>query len=244
MAPRSPWRRALVVAALVLLGVTGCASGPTGPAPEPLPAAPDLLSRSAQTMATVRSAAVDVQVDQALTSVLVRSANGKLTSTGEATGTAVLSFGGSPVEYNFAVTKGSLYLKGPTGPAQRLPMALAAGIYDPTAVLNPQRGIAALLRAAGTPPPGAPAPTTEAREDVNGAPAYRVRTTVDPNAVSAVVPGVRATNLLVWVDKATSRLVKAQLDVPVDATQQGGPTAPATVTFADFDAPVTVTPPS
>jgi lipoprotein LprG len=60
-----------------------------------------------------------------------------------------------------------------------------------------------------------------------------------------VVPGLSGTSAgTVWLDKATSRLVKAQLDVPTTSGQQNAPTAPVTVTLSDFDAPVTITPPS
>ncbi|MCU1649141.1 MAG: hypothetical protein JWQ60_290, partial [Pseudonocardia sp.] len=142
----------------LFLGVTGCSSGPTAP---PLPAAPDLLAKSASAMAAVRTVAIDVQVDPALNTIPVRAANGKLTATGDAIGTATLNQGTSTVEFNFVITQGTLYLKGATGRYQRLPLALAAAIYDPTALLSPDRGISALLRSANN-------GTTEASEDVNG----------------------------------------------------------------------------
>jgi lipoprotein LprG len=226
-----PWRW-LVVPVALLLGLAGCG----GPAPEQLPPAPELLAKSANAMAAVRTAAMNVQVDPKLNgTILVRAATGKLTSAGEATGSATLSQAGSPIQFDFVVTHGNLFLKGPTGKFQRVPLALAASIYDPTAVLSPDRGVAALLRTATQ-------GNTEAKEDVNGVPAYRVRAHIDPDRVTAVVPGVRgASSGLFWLDQATSRLLKAQLDIP---TAPNGPTAPVTVTLSDFDAPVTVTPPS
>jgi lipoprotein LprG len=193
------------------------------------------MTRAAAAMAQVQTVAVDVAVDPALTSIPVRSATGKLTSAGDAIGTATLSQGTSTVEFNFVITQGTLYLKGATGQYQRLPLALAAGIYDPTALLSPDRGVAALLRTATN-------ATTEAREDVNGVPAYRVRATLDPNLVTGIVPGLTgATTGTVWIDQASSRVLKAQIDVPNPA---GGGPVPVTVTLSDFNAPVTVTPPS
>jgi lipoprotein LprG len=186
-------------------------------------------------MAAVRTVAIDVQVDPALNTIPVRAANGKLTATGDAVGTATLNQGTSSVEFNFVITQGTLYLKGATGRYQRLPLALAAAIYDPTALLSPDRGIAALLRSANN-------GTTEASEDVNGVPAYRVKAALDPNLVSSVVPGLSgASTGTVWIEQATSRLLKAQIEVPNPA---GGAPAPVTVTLSDFNAPVTVTPPS
>jgi len=238
-APRfSPRHRVPILLALfaLLLGVAGCAGGPAGPPPPPpLPAAPELLASAATAMAQVRTVAVDVAVDPALSSIPVRAATGKLTSAGDAIGTATLSQGTSTVEFNFVITKGVLYLKGATGQYQRLPLALAAGIYDPTALLSADRGVAALLRAATN-------GTTEAREDVNRVPAYRIRATLDPNLVAGIVPGLTgATSGTVWLDQASSRVLKAQIDVPNPA---GGAPAPVTVTLSDFNAPVTVTPPS
>ena len=60
-----------------------------------------------------------------------------------------------------------------------------------------------------------------------------------------MVPGVSDTTTgTVWLDKATSRLVKAQLDVPTTPGQQNAPTAPVSVVLSNFDAPVTIAPPS
>ena len=227
----------LLALVALLLGVAGCAGGgPAGPPPPPpLPAGPDLMAKAAVAMAQVQTVAVDVTVDPALASIPVRAANGKLTSAGDAIGTATLSQGTSNVEFNFVITKGVLYLKGATGQYQRLPLALAAGIYDPTALLSADRGVAALLRTATN-------ATTEAREDVNGTPAYRVKATFDPNLVAGIVPGLTgATTGTIWLDQESSRVLKAQIDVPNPA---GGGPVPVTVTLSDFNAPVTVTPPS
>lgn len=46
---------------------------------------------------------------------------------------------------------------------------------------------------------------------------------------------------LLWVDAATSRLVRAELQVPGSA---GGSGRPVTVRLGDHNAPVTVTPPT
>jgi lipoprotein LprG len=230
----------LLTAVALLLALAGCTSGGVGsrPAPPPLPPAAQLLGNAAAAMASVHSASVNLQVDPALTALPVRSATGKLTSTGDATGTATVSQGSATSELQFVITQGTLFLKGPTGGYQPVPLALAAGIFDPTSLLSQDRGVPALLRSAAN---GA----TEAEEDVNGAPAYRVHATLDPKLMDSVLPGLTGTTGgRVWIDKSTSRLVKAQLDVPTTPGQAGGPTAPVTVTLSDFNVPVTVTPPS
>jgi lipoprotein LprG len=235
-------RAGLAVLALVL---TACGGGQPGPAAPPLPPGPELLTKAAAAMAGVHSASVDLQVDPALSSLPIRSATGQLTSTGDAQGSATVNQGGATADFQFVITQNRLYLKGPTGQFQQLPLALAASIYDPTALLSSDRGIPALLRTAAS-------ATTEALEDVNGAPAYRVRANLSANMVNSVVPGLTgATTGRVWIDQATSRLVKAQLEVPTSVGQgtqsqsgENGPTAPVTVTLSHFDAPVTITPPA
>ena len=225
-----------VLAVLLVLGSAGCGSkaGPTAP---PLPAAPDLLARSAAAMSQVKTVVADVQIDPALADLPVRAAHGTLTVTGDAMGTATLNQGSDNVEFAFVITKGQLYLKGPTGQYQRLPLALAASIYDPTALLSPDRGIAALLRTATN-------GVTQAREDVNGVAAYKVHATLDPLLVAGIVPGLTNANSgTVWLDAATSRVLKAQIAVPNPAAGQTA-TAPVTVALSGFNDPVTVAPPS
>jgi len=227
----APSLRLLAALLPALLALPAC-GGPSAP---PLPAAAELLNKSADAMAAVRTVAVDVRVDPALTTLPVRAATGKLTAGGDAVGTATVNQGTSTVEFNFVVTKGTVYLKGPTGTYQRLPLALAASLYDPTALLSPDRGIAALLRTASN-------GVTQAREDVGGVPTYRVQANLDPHLVSSVLPGLAGANSgTLWIDQASSQLVKAQIQVP---NAGGGPPAPVTVALSDFNNPVTVAPPS
>lgn len=227
----------LLASIVLAIGLSACSTpGPSEPA-EVLPAAPQVLAKSADVMSKIKTLGVDVQVDQALTSLTIRSATGKLTAAGEAQGSVVIAQGNSNIEFQFVVAKGSLYLKGATGGYQQLPLAMAASVYDPTALLRPDTGIAALLRTVT----GA---TTEASEDVNGVPAWRVRGTLDQRIAASVVPGLTgAATGVVWIDKATSHLLKAQVQVPVTEGDPKSPTAPVTVTLSDFDAPVTITPP-
>ncbi|HEY9417007.1 MAG TPA: LppX_LprAFG lipoprotein [Pseudonocardia sp.] len=230
---------AALLASLVLaIGLAGCSPppGPSTPA-EVLPPAPEVLAKASDTMAKIKTVGVDVQVDQALSALPIRSATGKLTAAGESQGSVVIAQGNSNIEFQFVVAQGALYLKGATGGFQPLPLAMAASVYDPTALMRPDTGIAALLRTAT----GA---VTEASDDVNGAPVWRIRAALDPQIATSVVPGLSgAANGVVWIEKSTSRLLKAQVQVPVDQTDPKSPTAPVTVSLADFDAPVTITAP-
>jgi lipoprotein LprG len=224
------------IALLPLIAVLGLLAACTSSSPaEQLPAASDLLAKSAAAMRTVKTAAIDIQVDQALTSIPVRRATGTLTAAGAAKGTATLAQGSALAEFEFVIVGGDLYLKGPTGAYRKVSLVFAASIYDPSAILNPEKGVARLLSTTAD-------AKTEAKESVNGVDTYRVRANLDQQAVAALVPGITGkVSGLLWLDASTSRLVKAQLDVP---TGNGSATAPATVTFSDYDAPVTITPPS
>lgn len=226
----------LVAGTLALSACSAGQSQPSAPAEPPPPPGQELLAKSAEVMSRLKTVGVDMQADPKLAGLPLRSANGKLTATGEATGSAVLSMGGAPSEIQFTVTKGTLYIKGATGGYQAVPLSMAAGLYDPTALLRPDTGISGLLRTAT-------GGVTERAEDVNGVPAWRVFAMLDPKAASTVIPGVTGPSKgVVWIDKTTFRALKAQVEMPTGGTD--GATAPVTVTLSDFDAPVTVKAPT
>jgi len=219
-------RPSLLVLLITLL-LAGCSGG--GDGGEDLPAGADLLTRSAEAMAAVTTARFSLGVEGTLAGFPVQGAQAQLTREGDAAGTVTLEQGGQVNELQFVLTGGSLYLQGPTGGFQKLPAALAGSVYDPSVILDPQRGIPALLRA-GT------AATTEAREQVGGVDAYRVRATFPAAALGGLVPGAVAdTTGQVWIGVDGSRLVQARFPLP-EAT--------ATVRLSDFDAPADITPPS
>jgi lipoprotein LprG len=104
--------------------------------------------------------------------------------------------------------------------------AQLAAIYDPSLVLT---GVPELLST-----------TTEARteavEKVGDADAYKVPATLSQPVLAKLIPGVnQGVNATIWVDKATSRLLKIELPLP------GGKVI---VALDDYDAPVTITPPA
>ena len=222
----------LVPAVMAAFVLAGCSS----PAEPELPAADELLSRSADAMRSVQSAAIDLTVDPTVTTVPLRTATGTVTADGQAEGSAVIALqDGPPLEYQLIVTDGVLYLKGPTGGFSELPLASAGEIYDPTAILNPDSGAAALLS-------GAEDGVTQAREEVEGLDSYRVSATFPAPRVATLVPGVAAAVPgVVWLDVTTSRLVRAEMQLPDTEAGKGGP---VTVLISDYDAPVTITAPA
>lgn len=214
---------------LLLAALAAVATACTGTEPgEQLPNGMQLLRQSSQAMMQVNSARFAVDVQGTVAGTSLSSAEGQLTRDGDAQGTARLALGRQTTEIRFVIVDGVLYLQGPTGEFQQLPVEAASTIYDPSAVLDPQRGIPALLSSAT-------AARTEAREEVNGVDADRVSATLPGDRLAVLVPG--ATQSLtgqLWIAVKGSRLVQARFPLP------GGTT---TARLSEFDAPVNITPP-
>jgi lipoprotein LprG len=211
-------RKLLLVVVLAL--VSACSSGAGGQ----LPAGPDLLKKSSEAMRAVKTAGFAIATE-GKPNVPVRKADGRLTAKGDADGTITLSILGTLQEITFSLVGDTVNFKGPTGGFQKMTRKDLAQLYDPSLILDPAKGIAQLLSTAT-------AATVEAEE--NGA--YRVAATFPGQVVGRLVPGVtQGVDGRIWVDKATSRLTKVELPL------QGGT---VTVTFSDYDVPVTITPPA
>lgn len=228
MAAPGPRRRPSAIAGLLLavLVLAGCSGATTE-----LPPGPDLLGRAGPATAAVRSAHFVVAVDPGLPQVTVRGAEGDLTRAGSARGTARLDQLGQLVEIAFVIVGDDLFLKGPTGGFQKLPAGFASTVYDPSVILDPQRGLAALVSTATQ-------PRTEAREDVGGRATYRVAAVLDPAVVGGLVPGLTGpTDGQLWIDAGTSQLLQ------VRARPAGAPGA-VTLTLSNLDGPVTIAAPA
>jgi lipoprotein LprG len=224
--------RTLAVAVTLALAVTGCSSKKEDPAPAAdLPAAAQLLADGDKAMTGVTSAHFTVDVQGDLSSVPVNHAEGDLTKDGSAKGTAKISQLGSSVEAAFVIIGDSIYLKAATGGYQKFPLAMAASIYDPSAILDPQRGAAKLLRDARN-------AQTLALEKVDGRDAYKISFEPDAASLAALIPG-KPTNVtaVAWLDAETKRIAKIEFALPAAAPDPAGT---VTVAFRDYDAPVTV----
>ncbi|MFI7704733.1 LppX_LprAFG lipoprotein [Nonomuraea sp. NPDC049480] len=212
-------RKLLVLAVLAL--VSACSSGGGG---TELPAGPDLMKKSAEAMKTVKSASFSIATD-GKPNVPVKKADGRLTAAGDADGTITLDILGTLQEVTFALIGDTVHFKGPTGGFQKMTRQQLAQFYDPSVILEPTKGIAQLLSSATD-------PKVEGVEDGS----YRVATTFPGQVVGQIVPGVtQGVNGKVWLDQASSRLTKASLPL------QNGT---VTVSFSDYDAPITITPPA
>src|SRR5258705_13001775 len=225
--------------AVVLVALAGCTSKPdkkgeTDKADPNLPAGEGLLKDSSAAMGGIKTAKFLITADGTIAGVALKRADGVLTKEGNAQGTAQVEQMGTTVELAFTIVGQTMWLKGPTGDYQQLPLALAASVYDPSAILDPDRGIAKVIATATE-------GKTEAGESVDGQATYRVAAKFPAENLSKVVPGVTgAVPGKVWIAKDTKRLLKAAFELPAVGDAKGGT---VTVTFTEFDASVTITPP-
>ncbi len=222
-------RRTMVaMLAAVALVVSGCSSDGPG-----LPDAGTLLKDGATTASGITSTHFTLKANGTVTGLSVKDIEGDFTKAngGGAKGTGTLELMGQVVDAEFVLVGGSLYVKGPTGGFQQIPQALSSSLYDPSAVLDPQRGIPKVLA-------GVQDAKTEAEEDVNGVAAYRITGTVSYDAISGLLPGVNTTaKATIWLDKAAGH-------GPLKASLSFSDNASVDVTLSDVDKPVTVTPPA
>ncbi|MGH3591792.1 MAG: LppX_LprAFG lipoprotein, partial [Pseudonocardiaceae bacterium] len=135
------------IAALIIALVTSCSSGSGQQANLPQGAA--VLADSAKAMREVTSTHFTLDVEGNSPGVQLRSAEGQLTRAGSAKGVAKVDEGAQLLELQFVIIGQDLYLRPPTGPIQKLPLSFAGTVYDPSVILNPDRGIAGAL-ASGT----------------------------------------------------------------------------------------------
>jgi lipoprotein LprG len=204
----------------------------SSPGAATLPGGQDLLNKSAEAMRSVKTVAFTIATE-GKPPVPVKHAEGSLTKEADAKGTIQIDMLGSLQELNFVLSGDTVYFKGPTGGYQTMTRKELAGIYDPSAILNPDKGMAHLLATASN-------PKTEAEEKVGGVDAYRVAVGLSKQVITSLVPGVnQGVDGQVWIDKATSRLLKASLPVGTGANS-----GTVVVTFSDYDAPVTITAPA
>jgi lipoprotein LprG len=226
--------RALALVPTVALGLitlAGCTGDKSEPAAD-LPAGDGLVSSAAAEMRAVKTARFVISTEGTVDRLGVTGADAVVTSEGDAEGTATLDQGGSSSELTFVVVGDTLHMKGPTGGWQQVPLALAATVYDPSQILDADRGVANVLATATE-------AQTEASETVDGARTYRVAATLDAKALATIVPGITENVAgTLWIGADRPLLHRASFRVPGDG---GGGTA--TVTLSEFDAQVTISAP-
>jgi lipoprotein LprG len=222
----------IALPALLTLGLTGCTKHENTAS---LPDGATLVSESATAMKAVNTAHIVIDVDGAIGTLPLKRAEGDLKRNGDAKGSLQLLQLGALIPADFVVLGSDVYLKLSTGGWQKYGSGTTAFIYDPSAILDPDRGVAKLLATASN-------AKTEGSESVDGKDAWRVAVDLDNTAASALVPGVPpGAKGKVWLDKQSKHLLKA---VVTTAASGATPAATMTVTLTNIDAPVTITAPN
>jgi lipoprotein LprG len=222
---------ALLTPVLLVLGVSACSKDED---PNALPNGSTLISESAEAMRNVQSAHIVIDIEGTISSLPIKQAQGDLKRNGDAKGDIQLQQFGQLIQLDFVLLGGDAYLKFPTGGWQKQAGGTSAFPYDPSAILDPERGVAKLLATATN-------ARTEGSETVGGVDTYRVAVDFDNTAASVLVPGVPAgVKGHVWLDKQTKRMVKAVVNSPASGSTEA---ATMTVTLTNIDAPVTISAP-
>ena len=226
----------LLCAALV--AVAGCTGGAsdTAATTTTTQGAQALLQRSSASMRGVTSVQFDLTVAGNLSAVPVRDATGSLTKAGDTKGNARITEFGQLVQVEFVLLGDTFYLKGPTGKYQKLSASLAESLFDPTAILDPNRGIAHVLANVQNPQP-------QGGDTINGQAVTKITGKVSSQVASKLVPGISTdVNATLWLANDAKALpVKAEFVVPTTGGSSG---ATVDVTLTNYNQPVTVTAPT
>ncbi len=114
-----------------------------------------------------------------------------------------------------------------------LDLGPAADIYDISAILNPDNGLANVLA-------NFTDPKSDGRETINGVDTVKVTGKVSADAVNKIAPQIAATGPVpgtAWIEKdGDHKLVQAKLEPTAGNSIQ--------MTLSDWDKPVTVTKPA
>jgi lipoprotein LprG len=230
-------RRILLVSlALTAAVATACTSDDQPANGGSLPDGAGLLKDAAASTADIKTAHFTLTVNGTVPDLPVKNAEGDLTREGGegggAKGTVSMELLGDLFEGEFVLVDKSLYIKGPTGGWNELPASMVTSLYDPAAILDPDRGVAKVLASVQN-------AKTEGTEDIDGVSTYRVTGRVTKDVIASLVPGVDSdVDITFWVRQdGGHQPVKASVKMALE----GDPTVD--VTLADIDKQVTITAP-
>jgi lipoprotein LprG len=222
---------AVLFTAIVL--VAGCSSK-SQDSSKALPDAATLLKQSSETTKSESSVHMKLAVQGEIKELPIESLEGDLTTKPAvgAQGSANIVLLGQRLEgVDFAVVDGTLFAALTKGSFQDL--GPAADIYDVSAILNPDTGLANVLV-------NFTDPKADGRETLNGVDTVRVTGMVSADAVNKIAPQIAATGPVpgtAWIREDGNReLIQAKMDPT--------PNNSITMTCSDWGKPVTVTKPA
>jgi lipoprotein LprG len=197
----------LAVLSTAVVLVAGCSSSKESTAS--LPDAAGLLQQSSQTTKNVKSGHLVITVTGKIEGLPVKKLSGDLTNVPSTAvqGNATLTMGGSDVDIQFVVLDAILYAS--LTPNNWLDLGPAADIYDPSAILNPDTGLANMLA-------NFTDAKSEATETINGVETVRIAGKVNADAVNKLIPQLKVTGPVpgtAWIQKdGDHNLVQAKID--------------------------------
>jgi lipoprotein LprG len=231
--PRLAVLVSLLTAFLAAAALTaGCSSDQKADAA--LPDAATLLKDSTATTSAQKSVHLQLTVNGEIKELPIASLTGDLSNSPQvaAQGKADIIFLGQKLEgVDFVVADGNLY--GAITPGSWQDFGPAADIYDVSAILSPDKGLANVLANFSD-------AKTDGREKINGVDTVKVTGTVTADAVNKIAPQIGATGPVpgtAWiVQDGDHQLIQAKLEpTPGNSVQ---------MTMSDWGKSVTVTKPA
>ncbi|GAB3130946.1 LppX_LprAFG lipoprotein [Tsukamurella serpentis] len=197
------------VVLLTALGlVAGCSSSSAPADDRPLPDAKAVVDASSASARALRDVRLDLSVDGTVPNLPVKSVGAYLTKDPKTggQGDADVIYQGSAIKAKFIVTGGDLWVQlAPGQPYNRT--GPAADVYDASAILDPEKGIAKLISSVRE-------PKVEGREQIGGTATVRLSGTIPGAALAGIVPKATLGDRPVtfWVqDEAPNNLVRVHV---------------------------------
>ena len=188
--------------------IAGCSSG-SKPSGAPLPDATTLVKQSTDVTKNLKSAHLVLSVIGKVPGLPIKTLTGDLTNSPAtaASGNVQLTLGGSEVDANFVVVDGELYAT--LTPNKWSDFGKAADIYDVSAILNPDTGVANLLA-------NFTDAKAEGRDTINGENTIRISGNVPTDAVNKIASqlnATKATPTTVWIQETGDhQLAQVKMD--------------------------------
>jgi lipoprotein LprG len=188
--------------------IAGCSSG-SKQSGAPLPDATTLVKQSTDVTKNLKSAHLVLSVIGKVPGLPIKTLTGDLTNSPAtaASGNVQLTLGGSDVDANFVVVDGELYAT--LTPNKWSDFGKAADIYDVSAILNPDTGVANLLA-------NFTDAKAEGRDTINGENTIRISGNVPADAVNKIASqlnATKATPTTVWIQETGDhQLAQVKMD--------------------------------
>lgn len=232
---QTPRRLMAVLAALSIATtlVAGCSISKKAKG-GPLPDGKTLVTQSAEVTKGVKSAHLVLTVNGKITGLPLKTLTGDLTTTPTTAGkgTARIIIIGSEIEADFVILDGELYTTALTpGKWDDVGKIDELLHYDPSAILNPDTGVANILANLND-------PKAQGRDTINGQSAVRVSGNVNADVVNKLAPlgATGSTPTTVWIQETGDhQLAQVMLDKGSGNSIQ--------MTLSNWNQPVQVTKP-